>query len=65
MDAQLRIDVLHMGLHGIARKHELLLDVRGIAAVGEQREDLRLARREPILMGHPLAWNRQKIGRTV
>ena len=44
MDAELRVDVLHVGLHGVAGHDERLLDVGAVAAAGEHGEHLGLAR---------------------
>ena len=51
MDAELRVDVLHVGLHGVAGHDERLLDVGAVAAAGEHGEHLGLARGKGELLG--------------
>ena len=46
MNPKLRIHMLHMRFHRVARYHELLLDVFPVAAAGQHGEHLALARRE-------------------
>ncbi len=46
MDAELGVDVGHVGLHGVVAHAQLTLDIGTVAALGEQGEDLGLARSE-------------------
>ena len=51
VDAQFRVDMLGVGGRCLAADDELIADVGDGAALGEQREHLRLAGREAGLLG--------------
>ena len=46
VDVELGVHVLHVGLHGVARHDERLLDVAAVSPAGEHGEHLGLAGRE-------------------